>query len=147
MGTKNLTHIPTYTQTHISSPTLPPELNIPIKEPFSIQLFCIHHQNNNIGTYKQLNQLTYISNNLSIQQLHTQIVTHTPPNTPVNTSKKWSKLNYPNTSILNETPIHQLPNYQINLSLKFHPQFSYYTDGSFKKPKEILPGTWRREKT
>ena len=31
------------------------------------------------------------------------------------------------------------PNYQTNLPLKFHPQFSYYTDGSFIKPKEINP--------
>jgi hypothetical protein len=128
-------------------PTIPPELNIPRKEPSSIQIFCIHHQNNTIGTHDQLNQLTYIANNLSIQQLHTQIATHTPPGTLVNASKKWSKLNYPNTPLLNVTPIPQLPNYQTNLPLKFHPQFSYYTDGSFKKPKEILPGTWRREKT
>ena len=47
--------------------------------------------------------------------------THTPPNIPVNTSKKWSKLTYPKTPILNETPIPQMPNYQTNLALKFHP--------------------------
>ena len=157
-----MTHILTHTQTHISSPTLPhiplhtknplyhqnltyPKKNLP-RYMCSIQNFCIHHQNNNMGTYEQLNQLTYIANNLSIQQLHTQIATHIPPDTLVNTSKKWSKVNYPNTPILNETSTPQLPNYQTNLPLRFHPQFSYYTYGSFKNPKEILPGTWRREK-
>jgi hypothetical protein len=44
--------------------------------------------NNYIGTYEQLNQLTHIVNNLSIQQLYTQIATHTPPNTFVKPSKK-----------------------------------------------------------
>ena len=38
-----------------------------------------------------------------------------------------------------------LPNYQTNLQLKFHPQFNYYTDGSFRKPKLIAPGVWRKE--
>ena len=127
-------------------PTIPPELNMPRKEPSAIQILCIHHQNNDIGTYEQLNQLTQITSNLSIQQPYIQTATHTPPNTSVNPSKKWSKLTYPNTPMLNEIHVPQIPNYQTNLPLKFHPQFSYYTDGSFKKPKEILPGTWRREK-
>ena len=39
----------------------------------------------------------------------------------------------------------QLPDYQTNLPLKFHPQFSYYTNGSSKKPKLISPGVWRKE--
>ena len=33
----------------------------------------------------------------------------------------------------------QLPDYQTNSPLKFHPQFSYYIDSSFKKPKLISP--------
>ena len=45
----------------------------------------------------------------------------------------------------NNIPAPQLPNYHTNLPLKFHPQFSYYTDGSFIKPKEIAPGEWRKE--
>ena len=125
-------------------PTIPPELNIPRKELSTLQILCIHHQNNCIGTYEQLNQLTRIVNNLSIQQLYTQIATHTPPNTPVNPNKKWSKLLYPNNPTPNETPIPQLHDYQTNLPLKFHPQFSYYTNGSFKKPKSIAPGVWRK---
>ena len=39
----------------------------------------------------------------------------------------------------------QLPDYQTNLPLKYHPHFSYYTDGSFKEPKLISPGVWRKE--
>ena len=110
----------------------------------TLQIFCIHHQNNYVGTYEQLNRLTRIVNNLSIPQPYTQIATHTPPNTPVNPNKKWSKLTYPNIPTLNETPMPQLLDYQTNFPLNFHPQFSYYTDGSFKKPKLISPRVWRK---
>ena len=86
-----------------------------------------------------MNQLTHIANTLQISQIHTQIAPPTPLNTLVNPNKKWSKLNYPNTPIYNYTSIPQIPCYQTNLPLKFHPQFSYYTDGSFLPPKEIEP--------
>ena len=94
-----------------------------------------------------MNQLTHTTNNLQILQIHTQIAPPTPINTTVNPNKKWSKLNYPNIVANNYIPIPQLPNYQTNLPLKFHPQFSYYTDGSFVNPKEITHGVWIREKT
>ena len=60
--------------------------------------------------------------------------------------KKWFKLDYPNIPANNQIPIPQLPNYQTILPLKFHPQFSYYTDGAFKPPKEIGPSEWLRER-
>jgi hypothetical protein len=125
-------------------PTIPPEFNIPRKELSTLQILCIHHQNIHICSYEQLNQLTHIANNLSIPQLYTQIAIH-PPNTPVNPNKKWSKLTYSNTPTLNVSPIPQLPDYQTNLPLKYHPQFSYYTDGSFKETKLISPRIWRKE--
>ena len=83
------------------------------------------------------------ANNLQILQNHTQIAPPTPPNTTVNPSKKWAKLHYPNPRQHNNISTPQLPNYQTNLPLKFHPQFSYYIDGTFIKPKEIAPGVWR----
>ena len=67
---------------------------------------------------KLLNDTT---KNLQILQSHIQIAPHTPPNIIVNPSKKWSKLNYPNTLQHNNIPTPQLPNYQTNLPLKFHP--------------------------
>ena len=45
-------------------PTIPPKLNIPRKELSTLQILCIHHQNNYIETYEQLNQLTHIVNNI-----------------------------------------------------------------------------------
>ena len=102
-------------------PTIPPELNTPRKELSTLKILCRHHQNNYIGTYEQLNQLTHIANNLSIPQPHVQIATHTSPNTPVNPNKKWSKLTYPNTPTFNDKSIPQLPDYQTNFLLKFHP--------------------------
>jgi hypothetical protein len=84
-----------------------------------------------------MNQLTDIANNLQILQIHTKIAPPTPMNTAVNPSKKWVKSNYPKAPTNNNIPIPHLPNYQTNFPLKFHPQFSYYTDGSFMRPKEI----------
>ena len=150
-------HIGPFLDTHViahfaadtityEEPTIPPELNITRKEASTLQIFCIHHQNNNIGTHEQMISLKDIVNNLQILQSHTQIAPPTPSNTTVNSSKKWSKSNYPNIRPYNNIPTPQLPNYQTNLPLKFHPQFSYYTDGSFMKPKEIAPGEWRRER-
>jgi hypothetical protein len=92
-----------------------------------------------------MNQLTDIATNLQISQIYTQIAPPTPSNTAVNPSKIWAKANYPSVPANNNIPIPQLPNYQTNLPLKFHPQFNYYTDGSFMKSKEINPGVWRRE--
>ena len=99
-------------------PTIPPELNIKRKEPSTTQRFCIHHQNNNIGTYEQMKQLKDIANNLQITQSHTQIAPPTPSNTTVNPNQKWSKLNYPYIFAHNTTPAPQLPYYQTNLPLK-----------------------------
>ena len=93
-----------------------------------------------------MNQLINIANNIQITQIYTQIAPPTPSNTTINPSKKWAKSKYPNAPENYNIPIPQLPNYQTNLPLKFHPQFSYYTDGSFMKPKEINPGVWRRER-
>jgi ribonuclease HI len=111
-----------------------------------MQIFCIHHQHNDIGTYAQMKLINEAATNLQIPHSHAQIATPTPPNTTVNPSKKWAKLKYPNTLSHTHTPTPQLPNYQTNFPLKFHPQFSYYTDGSFMKPIEIAPGVWRRER-
>ena len=128
------------------NPQYPPSSILQEKEPSTIQMFCIHHQNNNIGTYEQRKLLKDIAYNLQILQSHTQIAPPIPSNTNVNPSKKWSKSNYPYALAHNNIPAPQFPSYQTNLPLKFHPQFSYYMDGSFIKPKEIAPGVWRRER-
>ena len=91
-------------------PTIPPELNTIRKEVSTLRILCIHHQNNHIGIYEQMNQLTDIAINLQILQSHTQIALPTPLNTTVNPSKKWDKLNYPNTPTNNNIHIPQLPN-------------------------------------
>ena len=127
-------------------PTIPPELNIIRKEVSTLRILCIHHQNNHIGNYEQMNQLTDIASILQILQIHTQTASPTPLNTTVNPSKKWAKSTYPNPPTNNNTPIPQLPNYHTNFPPKFHLQFSYYTNGSFMGPKEINPGVWRRER-
>ena len=47
--TRIIAHFAAYTITY-EELTIPPELNIPKKEPSSIQTLCVHHQYNNIGT-------------------------------------------------------------------------------------------------
>jgi hypothetical protein len=126
-------------------PTIPPELNITRKKPSTLQIFCIHHQQNSIGTSAQMELIKDVANNLQILQSHTQIAPPTPLNITVNPSKRWAKSNYSNPFPHTNTPTPQLPNYQTNLPLKFHPQFSYYTDGSFIKPMEIAC-PWSMEK-
>ena len=118
-----------------------------MKESSTLQILCIHHQHHNIGTYEQMNQLTSTAKNLQILQTRIQIAPPTPFNVTINPSKKWDKLKYSNTTANSNMRTPQPPNYQTNLPLKFHPQFSYYTAGSLINPKEISPGVWRREKT
>ena len=53
-------------------PTIPPELNLPRNEPSTIQILCIHHQNNNIATPEQMKLLKDTANCLQILHCHTQ---------------------------------------------------------------------------
>ena len=70
----------------------------------------------------------------------------TPPNTPVNKNTKWNKLLYP-PYINPPTPsTPPLPNYEINTTPKFPPQYNYYTDGSFVPPIKANNGHWKKEK-
>ena len=131
-----IAHIPTDIITY-EEPTIPIEMNKPRVEPSSIHILCVHHNNNNIRKTKQINTLTTIFNNLYIPQIHTQIAPPTPPNTQVNKSKKWNAFAYPTTNLPQNDEIPPLPNYENNKSLKFPPQYCYYTDGSFLPSQQI----------
>ncbi len=41
--------------------------------------------------------------------------------------------------------IADLPDFEINTTLKFPPRYSYYTDGSFVPPKKARDGHWKKE--
>src|SRR5665213_608406 len=93
-------HIGPFPDTHViahfaadtimyEEPTIPPELNTTRKEPSTIQILCVHHQNNNIGTAEQMKLINDAANNLQILQSYTQIAPPTPPNITINPSKKW----------------------------------------------------------
>ena len=120
LDTHVIAHFAADTLTY-DEPTIPPELNITKKEPSTVQIFCIHHQNNSIGTYEQMKLLNDTTNNLQILHSHTRIAPPTPPNITVNPSKKWSKLTYPNIIPYNNPQVPRLPHYHTNLPLKFHP--------------------------
>ena len=140
-----IAHIPADTITY-EEPTIPIEMNKPRVKSASIHILCVHHNNNNIGNIEQINTLTTILNNLHIPQIYTQIAPPTPPNTQVNKSKKWIALTYPTTNLPQYVQIPLLPNYENNNSLKFPPQYCYYTDGSFLPPQQI-GDRWIRKKT
>ena len=124
----------------------PPEFNKPQTQPFAIQIFCIHHQNQNIGTLNQIETIKSTIDRLQIPQYHIQNAAPTSTNTLVNKNKNWNKLIYPPQ--INQTPTKTppLPQYEINSILKFRPQYSYYTDGSFVPPRQNYDGHWKKEK-
>jgi hypothetical protein len=61
----------------------------------------------------------------------------TPYNIIVNKNTKWNKLLYPPHTNRPTTQAPPIPTYEINTTLKFPPQYSYYTDGSFIPPKQV----------
>ena len=115
-------------------PTNPQNLNKPQIEPLAIHILCIHHQHNNFGTPNQIDTIKTIIENLQIGQYHIQTIPPTPNNTPINKNTKWNKLLYPPHNNPSITPIPPIPNYEIQHTLKFLPQYSYYIDGSFIPP-------------
>ena len=85
-----------------------------------------------------------IVDTLQIPEMVCQIAPPTPPYTLVNRNKNGPNSPIhppptPPTNLWNINPVQCLP-------LKYPPQFCYYTDGSFKPPKHINNGQWRREK-
>ena len=70
----------------------------------------------------------------------------TPLNSPVNKNTRWNKLLYPPHTNPPTLDTLVLPNYETNTTLKFPPQYSYYTDGSFVPPIKTNGGHWKKEK-
>ena len=111
-----------------------------------MHIYCIHHQNHNVGTHNQLELIKTSIESLQIKQYHIQKAPPTPINTPVNKNPTWNKLIYPPHNNTPTSHMPPLPNYEINTQLKFPPQYSYYTDGSFVPPKRANDGHWKKEK-
>ena len=129
-------------------PTIPPELRTnPRTESHDIRILCIHHKHMSPGSCEYANLMNTISTTLKIPTSFNTLAPPTPINTLVNKNKKWSQLIYPPPPPLtiqtSNTPIYT--HQDICLPLKYHPQFCYYTDGSFIPPKEITQGHWIRE--
>ena len=69
-------------------PTTPQNISKPGIEPLAIHIFCIYHQNINIGTPDQINTIKTIIKNLQIAQYHIQKAPPTPNNILVNKNAK-----------------------------------------------------------
>jgi hypothetical protein len=134
--THTMTHFAADTITYVEpiNPQIPTKLRV---EPLAIHIFCTHHQTYNIGTTAQLGTLKKIIENLQITQYHIQKAPPTPYNIIVNKNTKWNKLLYPPHTNRPTTQAPPIPTYEINTTLKFPPQYSYYTDGSFIPPKQV----------
>jgi ribonuclease HI len=130
-------HIGPFPDTHViahfsadtityEEPINPQNINKQWIEPSAIHIFCIHHQDHIIGTPNQIDTIKTTTENLQIPQYHIQKAPPTPRNTFVNKNAKWNKILYP--------PHTHPPNYETDTTLKFPPQYNYYTDGSFVPP-------------
>jgi len=71
-----------------NEPTTPQNINKPRIEQLAIHIFCIHHQNHNIGTPDQIDTIKTSIKNVQIAQYHIQKAPPTPRNTPVNKNAK-----------------------------------------------------------
>ena len=108
----------------------------PSIETHAIQILCIHHKTTTIGTLASLQQIsTYVIN----PDIIIQIALPTPPNTKVHNNKIWNTLPNPPSRNPDINTTHPFPNYTFALPLKFPPDYSYYTDGSFTPPIQISP--------
>jgi hypothetical protein len=109
----------------------------------AIQILCIHH---GTSTTRDIEALQQISNFFPNIPILTQLAQPTPPRTRVKTEKNWHILSIPSYPVRTNTSTPHFPNYTFALPQKFPPMYSYYTDGSFKPPKQVAPNTWRPEK-
>jgi hypothetical protein len=136
-------HFATNTITYKES-TIPIELNQhPRKEPSTLHIYCIHHQEAVLFNTNNI-QLLPILHTLNILNATPHETQPTPPNIHVNHIPQWDTLLYPSLLSLTITPP-PLPTYHIPHPLKFPPEFSYYTDGSFMPPRQQEDGFWARE--
>ena len=127
-------------------PTTPQGTHEPQIKPLAIHILCIHHQNHSFCTNSQINTIKATIENLQIPQYYIQTTPPIPPNTIVNKYNKWNNTSYPPHNNILNTQIPTLPNFEINTILKFPPQYSYYTDGSFIPPKKASDGHGKKKR-
>jgi ribonuclease HI len=140
-----------YTYTHVIT-YIPPNIlqyHVPLTptynkqthiEKLAIQILCIHHKTTTIGDISTMQQLNdYFPNT----PLLIQIAQPTPPHTKVQIHKTWHTLPDPPPLLYTHHITNPLPNYTFVLPIKFPPEYSYYTDGSFKPPKQISANNWQ----
>jgi ribonuclease HI len=136
-----ITYIPPNTLQYHTTLAQPYDKQIHI-ENLAIQILCIHHKTTTLGDILKIQKLHDFLPNIP---LHIQIAPPTPPHTKVQIHKTWhTHLDLP-TLIYTYNNTYPLPTYTFALSLKFPPKYSYYTDGSFKPPKQISANNWRPE--
>jgi hypothetical protein len=134
-----ITNIPPNTlQYHV--PLAPPYDKQSHIEKLAIQILCIHHKTTTIGDISAMEQLNdYFPNTPFL----IQIAQPTPRHTKVQIHKTRHTLPDPPPLLYIHNNTNPLPNYTFALPLKFPPKYSYYTDGSFKPPKQISTNNWR----
>ena len=118
-----------------NEPTKPLELQKkPRKEPSILQILCIHHQNNHIGSQSSIDAITQLTTKLKMKPIYINNAPPTLSHTTINSNKIWENLTHPIHTQNHITTIPRLPNYETILQPKFNPEHCYYTDKSFKEP-------------
>ena len=145
--TRMLLHTSKLTPSHTMNQQFYQIRTEPRTESCAIHTLCIHHKGTPTGSKGYTQQMYNIANTLQIFAMFIQPTSLTPQDTPVNRSIKWSKHTYPPHPPTTQTSnIPLITNINRCLPLKYLPQFCYYTNGSFKPPKETSQGHLKREK-
>jgi ribonuclease HI len=139
-----IAYFPPDTLTYEDPITPTPLITEPQIETTTLYIYCVHHKNYPIHTHLTNHTFHQLLQHLNIQ--HTQLLYAPPTPLPiqVNNCKIWNSLTYP-PIITFPHLIPPLPHYQHHPPPKFPPCYNYYTDGSFKPPKQRINGTWKPE--
>jgi hypothetical protein len=82
------------------------------------------------------------ANTLQIPTMFHQVAPHTPIDTPIYYNTTWTKLIYLPPQLIQTKEIPLVINLERCLPLQYPPQHCYYTNMSFKPPKETSSGQW-----
>jgi hypothetical protein len=141
-----IAYFPPDTLTYEESITPAPLITEPRIETAALHIYCVHYKNYPIYTHLHNHTFQQLLQQLNIQHTQLLYVPPTPHLIQVNNCKIWNSLTYP-PIITCPHLIPPLPHYQYHPLPKFPPCYNYYTDSSFKPPKQRINGTWKPETT
>ena len=108
-------------------------------ESLASRISCIHHKNHIIEIPNFQAKMLQIATKLQILVPYINLPQSTLVNIVIKKYTNWNKLTHLQMLNQNILIFPLLPDYTHIRPLKYLPQYGYYTNGSFKTPKEIRP--------